>query len=150
MTVVTRRLLSPDLLRPHLLQSLRRTVAVISIPLCNQLLSYLVVFVQTLRLKIGPILTAYLRPLIPVQSQPAQATKNTLHGALNLPGNISILNADNKAAPVVPGKEPGKQGRPDITHMGKTGGTRRKTRSDFSHKIPFSITNITQPSQIAG
>jgi len=31
---------------------------------------------------------------------------------------------------VVAGKEPGKQGRPDITHMGKTGGAGGKARSD--------------------
>ena len=54
----------------------------------------------------------------------------TLTDTHNLADDISVLNADNKAAPVAPGKEPGKQGRPDIAHMGKACRTRRKPNSN--------------------
>ena len=123
MPVIAWRLLAPNLLRPHLLKALRGTIAIIGIPLSNQALGCLTIYLQTLRLKIGTIFTAYLRPLIPIQAQPVQTAKDSPHRVFNFSGDIGILNADNEATAVVPGKEPVKQGSPDITHVGITGGT---------------------------
>jgi hypothetical protein len=96
----------------------------VGIPLGDQALGYLTIYLQTLRLKIRTIFTIYLRPLIPIQAQPAQTIKDSLHRVLNFSGDIGIFNADNETTPVVPGKEPVKQGSPDIAHMGITSRTR--------------------------
>jgi hypothetical protein len=128
--VITRRLLTPDLLGTHLLKALRRTVAIVGISLRNKALGYVTVNIKALRLNIGGVFTPHLRSLIPVKTQPPQAVKDSLHRPLNLAGDIGILNTDDEATAVVTSKEPVKQGRPDIAHMGITGGARGIAHSD--------------------
>jgi hypothetical protein len=132
-------LLAFNLLRPHLLKALRGTIAVIGIPLSSQALGGLTIYLQALRLKIGTIFTTYLRPLIPIQAQPAQTVKDSLQRVFNFPGDIGILNADNETAPVVAGKEPVKQGSPDIAHMGITGRTGSIANSDWVIHLKCSL-----------
>jgi hypothetical protein len=132
--VIAWGLLTPDLLGTHLLQALRRTVAIVGIPLRNKALSYVTVNIKALRLNIGGVFTPHLRSLIPVKTQPPQGIKDSLHRPLNLAGDIGILNADDEATAVVAGKQPVKQSRPDIAHMGITGGAGSIAHSDgFSH-----------------
>jgi len=140
-TVIAGRLFSPDLFSPHFFEALRGAVTVIGVSVRNKTPSGLVIEFQALGLDVRAIVAADLRSLIPVQTHPSQATKNRLDSAFNPTGDVGIFNADDEAAAVVPGKEPGKESGPHIADMRSSGGTGGKTSSDcFSHKILLAST----------
>jgi hypothetical protein len=129
-SVIARRLLAAHLLGAHLLKPLGGAIAEIGMALIQQALSDGAVPLQALGLEIRAVVTPHLRPLVPVQTQPAQAIQNRPHGPLDLPGDIGILDAHNEPAAMVAGKEPVEQGGADIAHVGQTRGAGGIAHSD--------------------
>jgi hypothetical protein len=104
---------------------LRGTIAEISGSFSEQPLSIGVIDIESLGLKVWSIVSPHLRPLVPIQPQPAEAIEDACQGILHLACLIGVLNADDEPAAVVPGEEPVEQGGPEIPYMrvsGRAGG----------------------------
>ena len=98
--VVTQRGLVLPLLLAHRFQAFRRAPAAIRRAAVEQLLHVLAVDGQTLRLPVGAVGAANVRPLVPRQADPAQGAQDVFLVAPFGARLIGVLDA-NDAAPVV-------------------------------------------------
>ena len=96
--VVARRFLARRLLLPHLLQALRRAEAAVGMPARQQSRGVLPVEVGPLTLAIGTERAADVRPLVPIEAEPAQDIDDSLLGPFDVAVAIGVLDAEQEGA----------------------------------------------------
>ena len=112
------------------LEFLGRGVVVVGRPGRQEPLDRRPVALAPLRLVVGGIGAAHLRPLVPVDAQPPQAVQDRGQGLLDVPLLVRVVDAEDELAAVPPGEEPAKQRGPhaaDVQVSRRTGG---KTRAN--------------------
>src|SRR6185312_15681718 len=70
-----------------------------------------------LALHIGSIWSASTRPLIPIQSQPAQIVEHALHGSRSHTRSIQVFDSHHELTTSTTSKKPGQQSRTQIAQM---------------------------------
>ncbi len=87
-----------------------------------------------LALKVRPPIATHLRPLVPVEPQPAQAVKDRLACRLGVARLIGVLDAQDKLTTVTAGVEPVEQGGARPADVQVAGGGGSKTDADHGRK----------------
>ncbi len=103
--VVARRFLARRLLLPHLLQPLGRAEAAVGVSALEQSRGVLPVEVGPLALPVGTERAAHVRPLVPVEAEPAQDIDDPLLGSFDVAVAVGVLDAEQEGAvpPLAPG-----------------------------------------------
>ena len=81
--------------------------------------------VQPLRLVVRGERPAHVRPLVPVDSQPAQPVEDRLQRLLDVPLLIGVVDPQDELPAVLPGQQPIEQRGPhaaDVQVSGRAGG----------------------------
>src|SRR5581483_8750702 len=81
-------------------------VAVVRAPLRDELLRERAIAIETLRLKVRRVRPADLRPLVPVEAEPAHAVQNALDHLVGRALDVGVLDAQDEHAAVPPREEP--------------------------------------------
>src|SRR5437868_5640143 len=84
-----------------------------------------------LTLKIGPELSAKMRPFIPIQSEPPQSLVDGRRGFLRVTRAVGIFDPQNKCAAVMSSEEPVKERGPRPADVQVPGRRWSETDSDF-------------------
>src|SRR5205085_1593335 len=84
------------------------------------------VMLQPLRLHVRSDRTADVRPLVPLQSEPAQALVERLFRFRVVALAVRVLQTEDERAAAVPGEEPVEEGRPDRAEVGQPRWARRE------------------------
>ena len=103
--VVARRFLARRLLLSHLLQALGRAEAAVGVPARQQSRGVLPVEVGPLALPVGTERAADVRPLVPIEAEPAQDIDDPLLGSFDIAVAVGVLDAEQEGA--VPSLAPG-------------------------------------------
>src|SRR5262249_42121908 len=101
----------------------------------------LVVF-ELLGLVIGTVIAADVRPLIPVQAQPAETIEDGLEGLGDVAFLIRIVDAQDELPAVVPGEQPIEEGGTHPADVQITGRARSETGTNH-HSSPCGPTIFT-------
>ncbi len=86
------------------------------------------VVLGSLRLVIGAVRPADLRPFVPVDADPAEAVEDSPDGVLDVPLLVGVVDPEDELAAVMAGQQPVEQGRPhpaDVQETGRAGGEPR-------------------------
>ena len=100
-------------------QLLRRLVGAIGVVAGEQSLGVLLVQFPALALHVGPVWAANVRPLVPIQPQPAQAADQIVQALGVETLLVGVLDAQNKLTVRVARQQPGKERRAQATQMEK-------------------------------
>src|ERR1019366_251813 len=71
------------------------------------------------------------RAFVPIESEPAEAVEDDVHGFLGIAGGVGVLDAQNKCAAGVPGVKPVEQRGARAADVEPTGGRGSKTNTRF-------------------
>ena len=104
----------------------RRGVIVIGGPAIQKLLDRRLVARQPLRLVVGLVRPADLRPLVPIDPQPFQAVEDRRQGFLDVPLLVGVVDPQDELAAVAPREEPTEQSRANPTNVEVAGGAGSK------------------------
>ena len=96
--VVARRFLARGLLLPHLLQALGGAETAVGVPALEQSRGVLPVELGPLALPVGTERTADVRPLVPLEAEPAQDIDDPLLGSFDVAVAVGVLDAKEEGA----------------------------------------------------
>src|SRR5205085_3020985 len=98
-----------------------------------QFLQITLVNFVALALKIGPEISADVRPFIPIQPEPSQSFINGRRGLFGVAGAIGIFHSQHKCPTVMPSEKPVKErgSRPADVQISRW--RRGETNADFVH-----------------
>ena len=88
------------------------------------------IVVEPASLKVRRVRPADARPLIPIETQPAQAVEDPRDHVLRRPLDVGVLDAQDERAAVPAHVEPVEERRPRAADVQIAGGTRREADSD--------------------
>ena len=106
--VVAGRFLARGLLLAHLLQALRGAEAAVGVPGLEQSRGVLPVEIGPLALPVGTERTADVRPLVPIEAEPAQDIDDPLLGSFDVAVAVGVLDAEEEGAVAGPRAGPGR------------------------------------------
>ena len=124
-------------------QFLRGTEATVSLALVEQLLCVLLIDIEARALAVGGVRTADLRPLGPVQPEPAQVFDQLRFVAHLAPLHIGVFDPKQERSAGVPGKEPVVERGAGIAHVQHTGrrGSKAHPRRRVCHKSVLMLSS---------
>ncbi len=107
----------------------RRAETVVRVVRAEQLLRVRLIEVQPLGLPVRPVPAADVRPLIPLEAQPAQIADNRRLRLARRALDVGVLDAQDDGAAGTAREQPVEQRRPRVADVELTGGARCKTQS---------------------
>jgi len=128
---------------PQFLQAFRGAKAVIGLAPGHQVLGMPPVKLNPFRLLVRPGRAAHIRPLVPVEPQPAQALHNILHRLRDIARAVRIFNAQKKKTLLLLGQKPIVKGRSRTTDMEVSSGTWSKSHSNSCRQQQHPIRKNT-------
>ncbi len=133
LAIVPRRRAARLLLLAHLLQALRRTVAIVRVTGREQALNIFRIDRQALRLNVRSVRAADVRSLVPVQAEEAQRVHNQFQSVLDFAFLIGVFDAQDELAAGVPRPQPDEQRGTQTADVRRAGGAGRKADAHFRH-----------------
>ena len=138
---IARRLARHSLQLARQLQILRRAVAGVGQAVRLQLREQGAVKIAALRLGIRGRRAADIRPLVPIQTQPAHVRHQLVAKTQLAALDIGVLDAQNEASAALAGPKMAEKGRPRVAQVQGPGGAGRKPRDDGRR---IGLTDISQ------
>src|SRR5579864_9247834 len=99
------------------LELLRRAVAKVRVTLLDQALSQPAMAIEPLGLKVRRVGTADLRPLVPIEPEPAHPVQDALHHFRRRSVDVGVLDAEHEDAAVPAREEPVEERRPGAANV---------------------------------
>ena len=129
MTVVLRELVPRFLLTAHLREPLSRAKAVVRRPLLHELARVLLVKRKPLGLDVWRVRAAFARSFVPGDAEPVQPVVDRLDGGCDEPLLISIFDAQDERAALLPSEEVVVEERAHAPDMKLAGRRRREAQT---------------------
>ena len=121
-----------------LLELGRGAEAVVGPVVVHQLLGVRLVEMEPLGLPVRTVGAADVRPLVPVESEPAKVLENGGLGLARRPFGIGVLNPQDEGAALSARQQPVEERRASVPDVQETGGTRGESDS---HNYELGIRN---------
>ena len=118
------------LLATNAVQSLGRAVTSVGAALSDEPLCLRMVERQSFGLRVRSGVATNVRPLVPVQADPAQGFEHRFDRALGAAALVGILDSDHERAVMPAGEQPREDGRSHVADVRVAGGTWGETDSD--------------------
>ena len=112
------------------LDRLGRTVAVVRPPLGHETIGHRAVAIEALGLEVRRVRSADVRPLVPVEAEPAQAVHDSRDHLPRRTFGVGVLDAQHERAAVPAGIQPVEQRRAGAADVQVAGGRRGKADAD--------------------